>query len=204
MNDPINPAHYKRGQVECIDAIEAATEGLSGREAVCTGNAIKYLWRWKEKGGHEDLKKAIWYISRIIGEGPTEFEELRAENNELHTELERVSNAIISQSHEISQTLGKALGYPKFSDDQKNFPGSTGDGVCVGEHVAETLAMEAATMIANLRERLDKYEAAEKWITDLFETNKPSLAGSDYYAGRAYGLKLALEKLRLAAPLQSN
>ena len=59
MSDNVNhPAHYTQGGVECIDAIEAAVSGLSGIEAVCTGNAIKYLWRWKRNNGIEDLKKA--------------------------------------------------------------------------------------------------------------------------------------------------
>ena len=45
--DNVNqPAHYQ-GKVECIDAIEAAVEGLEGLEAVCTANVIKYVWRWK-------------------------------------------------------------------------------------------------------------------------------------------------------------
>ncbi len=65
--DTINsPAHYTNGKVECIDAIEAATTGLEGIEAVCTGNAIKYLYRWKLKNGIEDLKKARWYLDRLI------------------------------------------------------------------------------------------------------------------------------------------
>lgn len=67
MPDTINhPAHYTAGAIECIDAIAAATEGLNGIEAVCTANAIKYLWRWKRKNGAEDLKKAIWYINRLL------------------------------------------------------------------------------------------------------------------------------------------
>lgn len=37
-----------------------------GLDAVCTANAIKYLWRWKGKNGVEDLKKARWYIDRLI------------------------------------------------------------------------------------------------------------------------------------------
>lgn len=50
--------------------------------------------------------------------------------------------------HEIEQILGKALGYPWYWDDQENFPGATKeDGVCVGDHVAATLAMEAADRI---------------------------------------------------------
>ena len=65
--DAVNhPAHYTAGKVECIDALEAATSGLTGIEAVCTANAIKYLWRWKLKNGAEDLEKAKWYIDRLI------------------------------------------------------------------------------------------------------------------------------------------
>lgn len=67
MTDLVNnPPHYTAGKVECIDALEAATQGLEGIEAVCTANAIKYLWRWKRKNGAEDLKKARWYIDRLI------------------------------------------------------------------------------------------------------------------------------------------
>ncbi|WP_225442463.1 DUF3310 domain-containing protein [Paenibacillus lycopersici] len=67
MNDPVNhPAHYTAGGIECIDAIAAATTGLTGEEAYDTGAAIKYLWRWKRKNGVEDLRKARWYIDRLI------------------------------------------------------------------------------------------------------------------------------------------
>ncbi|MDR9857786.1 DUF3310 domain-containing protein [Paenibacillus sp. VCA1] len=62
-----HPPHYNRGGIECIDAIEAATTGLSGPEAYNTGAAIKYLWRWKWKNGKEDLQKAAWYINRLMG-----------------------------------------------------------------------------------------------------------------------------------------
>lgn len=61
-----HPPHYTAGKVECIDALEAATTGLQGIEAVCTANAIKYLWRHKHKNGILDLRKAIWYIERLI------------------------------------------------------------------------------------------------------------------------------------------
>lgn len=68
-DDPVNhPAHYTAGKVECIDAIEAATTGLEGGLAYCTGCAIKYLWRWSRKGGVEDLRKARWYVDRLIKE----------------------------------------------------------------------------------------------------------------------------------------
>lgn len=72
--DPVNhPAHYTAGKIECIDAIEAATTGLTGGVAYCTGAAIKYLWRWSRKNGVEDLKKARWYINRLIEELETGY-----------------------------------------------------------------------------------------------------------------------------------
>lgn len=68
MTDHINPTHYRQGEVECIDALAAATAHLCGIEAVCTANAIKYLWRWREKGGATDLSKAKWYIDRLLAD----------------------------------------------------------------------------------------------------------------------------------------
>lgn len=61
-----HPPHYTQGAIECIDAIEAAVQGLVGMEAVYTANVIKYNWRWKHKGGVEDLLKAQWYQARLI------------------------------------------------------------------------------------------------------------------------------------------
>lgn len=61
-----HPPHYTAGKVECIDALEAATTGLQGIEAVCTANAIKYLWRQSRKNSIEDLKKCIWYVQYLI------------------------------------------------------------------------------------------------------------------------------------------
>ena len=69
MTDNVNhPSHYTQGGVECIDAITAATVNKTGIEAVCTGNVIKYLWRYEAKNGLEDVKKAQWYINRLIAE----------------------------------------------------------------------------------------------------------------------------------------
>ena len=64
--DNVNhPAHYTSGGIECIDAMQAAF----GAEAVkdfCLCNAFKYLWRHRNKNGVEDLKKARWYLNRLI------------------------------------------------------------------------------------------------------------------------------------------
>lgn len=65
--DMINhPSHYTQGKVECIDALESATIGKYGIEAVCVANVIKYLWRYEEKNGIEDVKKAQFYLNRLI------------------------------------------------------------------------------------------------------------------------------------------
>ena len=62
--DPINPSHYKYGDIECIDAIRAAL-GIDGFISFCKGNIIKYAWRANLKGDpSEDLRKAAWYASR--------------------------------------------------------------------------------------------------------------------------------------------
>lgn len=67
-NDMVNhPSHYKaKNGMEVIDVIEAFTANLEGYEATHTGNVIKYICRWKEKNGLEDLKKAEWYLNRLI------------------------------------------------------------------------------------------------------------------------------------------
>ena len=69
MTDVVNhPSHYTQGGIECIDAITAATVGKTGIEAVCVANVVKYLWRYEEKNGLEDVKKARWYLERLISE----------------------------------------------------------------------------------------------------------------------------------------
>jgi hypothetical protein len=65
-SDPINPSHYKQGGIECIEAIKAALG--EGFPDYLRGNVIKYLWRYKEKGGVEDLRKSAWYLDRLIKE----------------------------------------------------------------------------------------------------------------------------------------
>lgn len=64
--DNVNhPKHYTQGGIECIDAMIAAL----GKQVVmdfCLGNAFKYIFRCKNKNGLEDVKKANWYINKLI------------------------------------------------------------------------------------------------------------------------------------------
>ena len=60
------PMHYAAGSIECIDAIEAQLSAEEFR-GYLKGNIIKYLWREKNKGGIESLKKAKWYLNKLLG-----------------------------------------------------------------------------------------------------------------------------------------
>ena len=67
--DQVNsPSHYRQGEIECIDAMkaQATPEEFKGHLRL---NCAKYLWRYNHKGNAlEDLKKARWYLDRLIGE----------------------------------------------------------------------------------------------------------------------------------------
>ncbi len=74
---------------------------------------------------------------------------------------EKAEGIALKAFHEVEQTLGQALGYPWYKDDQKNFPGATeADGVCTGDHVVETIAAEAANRIKALTPIKDKLDEA--------------------------------------------
>lgn len=66
--DMVNhPSHYQsESGLEVIDVIKAFTSNLTGVEATDTGNVLKYMCRWKNKNGVEDLKKAKWYLEHLI------------------------------------------------------------------------------------------------------------------------------------------
>lgn len=78
-NDPVNhPNHYQsESGLEVIEVIRAFTEDCQGVEGYYTGNAIKYICRWKKKNGLEDLKKARVYLNWLI-----EHEEKKNDNTE--------------------------------------------------------------------------------------------------------------------------
>ena len=73
-----HPAHYQSETgLEVIEAIEAFTFDLKGIEAVDTANVIKYICRWKQKNGIQDLKKAMWYLQHLMNH----VEKLEKEND---------------------------------------------------------------------------------------------------------------------------
>ena len=63
--DNINPDHYKVGGIETFDFITAKSspDQIAG---YCKGNILKYVSRADHKNGVEDLKKAKWYLDKLI------------------------------------------------------------------------------------------------------------------------------------------
>ena len=53
-------AHYAKNAIQPIEYIEANGLGFHA------GNVVKYVTRWEDKGGVEDLRKARWYLDRMI------------------------------------------------------------------------------------------------------------------------------------------
>jgi len=67
INDVVNsPPHYKTGGIEAIEGIEASM-GPEAYAGYLKGSVTKYLWRYEKKGKPlEDLKKARWFLDRLI------------------------------------------------------------------------------------------------------------------------------------------
>jgi len=60
--DNTNPAHYRQQPYECIEFTENMNFNM--------GNAFKCIWRYRDKNGIEDLKKARWYLQRQLDSAP--------------------------------------------------------------------------------------------------------------------------------------
>jgi hypothetical protein len=61
-----SPKHYK-GEIECIQAIKASMCRIEYL-GYLKGNVQKYLWRYRQKNGVEDLQKAKVYLDWLIEE----------------------------------------------------------------------------------------------------------------------------------------
>lgn len=89
-----------------------------------------------------------WPISQVPVTDPT------------NERIKKLEFACSEMNQKVCQSLGAALGYPWYKDDQLNFPGATeANGVCVGEHVAETIADEAARRIREIEGKLAESSA---------------------------------------------
>lgn len=114
MSNNVNhPNHYQsESGLEVIDVIKAFTSELSGEEAFCIGNAIKYICRYSKKNGVEDLEKAKWYINRAISVRNTEFlktPEPTADVKNAKWYIDRAISARSEQLKSAQSTIKKEL-----------------------------------------------------------------------------------------------
>ena len=143
-----------------------AEELVRQREAL--GEGTPYVWLPEDGDtsgarvdGYLDLGLLV---ERVVDAAGVSAEALKL--TLLEEAHQRLREAAIREAREIDQTLGRALGFPRYADDPVNFPGATdADGVCTGEHVPATLAQGAADEIARLRTGLDRVrrEALLNW-----------------------------------------
>jgi len=79
-------------------------------------------------------------------------------------EIERLNHLVRGYQHHLDaceQIAGKALGYPWFKDDPANFPDATeADGVCIGEHVSDTIVQELANKLAGSAAEIERLRAS--------------------------------------------
>lgn len=106
MTDKTNPPWYRShpSGVECID--------LTERMDFNTGNALKYVWRFREKDGKEGLQKALWYVNKEIARRDRESALMQDSSN-----LAKVMAA------ETDPKVAMALWYLVFADNVSNDDG---------------------------------------------------------------------------------
>ena len=131
MADNVNhPSHYTQQPHECI----WFTEKLG----FCLGNAVKYVWRAQDKNGVEDLKKARWYLSRVIEQQlPLELDdEIWADGNEKLAEC-----SFTGEQEQILRTLwflAQGVGAWRVYDDLAEVSGLIGLWIAKLEVESET------------------------------------------------------------------
>lgn len=160
-NDMVNhPSHYmSETGMEVIDVIEAFTFDLKGGEAYCIGNVIKYICRYKHKNGIEDLKKAQWYLNRVI----KRLEMLEEENNE------PCSFPTFDDSDEIHGTI-TFESEEEYKDALKAIFGVDASDICSPRAVPKSTtrtkdiydAITTAMLVADMLKKLNNNEKENK------------------------------------------
>lgn len=89
------PSHYTSGGIECIDAMKAMLAGYEQAKIVTkfywhflSGQVFKYLWRWPLKERPlQDLKKARWYLDRLIDDVENQDHAVTELNSDMGKEI---------------------------------------------------------------------------------------------------------------------
>jgi hypothetical protein len=148
--------------VELVDALERELNAANERiEAINRGNANAERILCELTGCESGRDVPDWIVKKNweLTDLSKAYLELVHKHTLTEERIKRLEHGIAKQNLEIEQTCGRVLDYPWFKDDQKNFPGATEkDGVCVGEHVAETIAAELARKYTEAKQRIKRLE----------------------------------------------
>jgi hypothetical protein len=149
-------------------------------------------------GQRQHYTDHVWHMT---SEGLHGKSDIAAELAHRDIEIERLSAACSEQNDEIGQIAGKALGYPWFKDDQRNFPGATEEnGVCVGEHVAESITLELANKYVQLKAERDELVAERvrfaQLATNLLSNESRTYAARNWWHAEILGLLHALTEVK--------
>lgn len=116
---------------------------------------ILYAFEQLCDNGNAELQEIVAAQAEVERVSTEALLQAHSKIDDLKAENKRLLDAMVRQQHEIQQILGKALGYPPFP------PEFDAEGqVAVGDHIAETLAMEAAERLASVTARLAAAEEA--------------------------------------------
>jgi hypothetical protein len=111
-------------------------------------------------------------VHQRTGNGPPP--EVFSEYQQLTQDVEHYKEACVQMDRQVCQVLGKALGYPYYKEDQQNFPGTTeADGVNVYEHVAESIADEAAGKISQLQQQASRPTLSKESLQSILTALQP-------------------------------
>lgn len=117
MSDNINPDHYKRLPAEAIEIIESAIDNApSAQDAYLHGQVLKYILRCWNKNGIEDLKKAKWYLDRLVKSFETHVRQKEADLQSLKEHpFGKLREPVVKQSLTTEPDPGE--GYRLLSKD---------------------------------------------------------------------------------------
>lgn len=109
-------------------------------------------------------RKLVALCRRMAAEALAAEGQWMEETGRLNERIKHLTNACAKQDNEICQTLGKVMGFFWYKDDPVNFPEATeADGVCVGEYLAEDMAVLAAKRITDLKWRKEPPDRIGMW-----------------------------------------
>lgn len=66
MSNVDHPSHYNIDSMTCVCGKQIECLDVVKHLSFMDGNIIKYVWRWRDKNGLEDLLKAKFYLDELI------------------------------------------------------------------------------------------------------------------------------------------